>query len=340
MTEASPVPGATSAPAEDPSAPSAPGPDAQAVAAACYRLLLGREPENAAVVAANARFPSYEALLANFLTSEEHVRRAPPHFAGLTGATAPRIDVDVTPDALAAMFERIRAEWSGLGEVDPYWSVLTDESYRGQAIGESQLRSFYESGYATAGTIDAFADRCGVTVAADWDCLEFGCGVGRVTIPLARRFRRVIAVDVSAGNLELCRRALAGEGLENVETRLIASPQDVAALPGYDFLFSTIVFQHNPPPVQRYLLEVLLSKIATPGGYLFQVPTHTQGYRFEAEEYLRTPPAGMEMHSLPMAHVMRLLAARGLPPLEVLMDAWTGLYGSHTFFGVGGATAG
>jgi len=309
------------------------------VAVACYRLLLGREPENAAVVAANARASSYEALLANFLASEEHVRRAPPHFTSLAAAPAPRIDVDVAPTALAAMFERIRAEWSNLGDVDPYWSVLTDETYRGQAIGEAERRAFYESGHAAAATIDAFADRCDVAVSRDWDCLEFGCGVGRVTIPLARRFRRVIAVDVSAGNLELCRRALAREGVANVETRLIASPQDVADLPGFDFLFSTIVFQHNPPPVQRRLLDDLLSKVSRPGGYLFQVPTHTPGYRFDAEAYLATAAAGMEMHSLPMAHIMRLLAAHGMPPLEVLMDAWTGLYGSHTFFGVSETTA-
>jgi len=322
---------------DDHPAPPRPGLDAAAVARACYRQLLGREPENDQVVEANAALPTYDALLAAFTTSDEYIRRSPPHTHGLYAAPRPPIDVRVSPQTLDAMFQRIRTEWSRLGEADPYWSVLTDEAYRGRDVDEADLAAFYASGAETAALIDTFAARSGVAVDPDGVCLEFGCGVGRVTLALARRFRKVIAVDVSAGNLALCRRALAAAGAENVETILIAAPEDVASLPGFDFLFSTIVFQHNPPPVQHHLLDILLSKIARPGGFLFQTPTHTPGYAFDAEAYLASPPDGMEMHCLPMPEVLRLISRHGLAPLEVIMDAWTGLYGSHTFFGVDAA---
>ena len=46
---------------------------------ACYRLLLGREPENDEVVREKAALPSYDALLTAFLTCEEYLRRFPPH---------------------------------------------------------------------------------------------------------------------------------------------------------------------------------------------------------------------------------------------------------------------
>jgi hypothetical protein len=42
----------------------------------------------------------------------------------------------------------------------------------------------------------------------------------------------------------------------------------------------------------------------------------------------------MEMHCLPMAEIFRVFAEQRLTPLEVLLDGWTGLYGSHSFFGV------
>ena len=57
-------------------------------------------------------------------------------------------------------------------------------------------------------------------------------------------------------------------------------------------------------------------------------------YRFDAKAYLAKAPTGMEMHNVPMAEVIRLIGKHGGVLHEVLMDYWTGLYGSHTFFGV------
>jgi hypothetical protein len=40
------------------------------------------------------------------------------------------------------------------------------------------------------------------------------------------------------------------------------------------------------------------------------------------------------MHCLPMHEILRLIEKHRLSIREVLMDLWTGNYGSHTFFGV------
>jgi hypothetical protein len=50
-------------------------PLAAEVVEACYRVLLGREPENAQIVREKASFPSYEDLLESFLASEEFAAR-------------------------------------------------------------------------------------------------------------------------------------------------------------------------------------------------------------------------------------------------------------------------
>ena len=42
----------------------------------------------------------------------------------------------------------------------------------------------------------------------------------------------------------------------------------------------------------------------------------------------------MDVHSLPMHEVLRLIEKHGLSIREVAIDGWTGRYGSHTFFGV------
>ncbi len=301
--------------------------------AACYRVLLGRNPENEGVLREKT-LQTYDQLLETFINCEEYINRA-PNQTKIQYMTAPsEIEVRVEAAELAEMFERIRIEWSELGDTDPYWSVLTEDAFRKNAISPEATAEFYATGSEAARTIDIVARRCGTVVAPSGVCLEFGCGVGRVTSHLARRFRQVIAVDISPSNLALCEKNLRDNDISNVETILIKSPDEVKALPGFDFLNSTIVFQHNPPPVQRYLLSTLLSKLSRGGSFLFQIPTQLPGYRFRISEYLASRARGMEMHCLPMAEIFRVFAEQRLTPLEVLLDGWTGLYGSHSFFGV------
>jgi SAM-dependent methyltransferase len=301
---------------------------------ACYRVLLGRESENEAVVQASTRLPSYEALLAGFIECEEFHQRFPREGFRSVYLQAPRtVDVDVAEADLQAMFERIRGEWSKLGEEDPYWSVLTHEAYRGETLAPGEARSFFETGEEVDRIIDAFAARAAVETPRG-RCVEFGAGVGRMTGPLAKRFEQVVAVDISPGNLKICEQVMARQGAKNVTPLLLRSPADVRSIPEYDFLFSTIVFQHNPPPVQVFLLDVLLSKLRPGGAFLFQAPTHTPGYAFDAKAYLASAPTVLEMHDVPMAEIVKLVAKHGAVLHEVLMDHWTGLYGSHTFFGM------
>jgi len=42
--------------------------------------------------------------------------------------------------------------------------------------------------------------------------MDFGCGVGRLTLALAKNFRQVEAVDVSASHLAVAREAIARSG--------------------------------------------------------------------------------------------------------------------------------
>ena len=163
--------------------------------------------------------------------------------------------------------------------------------------------------------------------------LEFGCGTGRITPALAGAFETVTAVDVSSGHLALCQEALLRRGVNNVSCFHLDSLPALASLLTCSFLLSTIVLQHNPPPLIAYLLDWLLSKVEPGGAALFQVPTHTPGYEFDVNKYLASPaPKDFEMHCIPMHHVFALLHRHGFAPREVIMDTWTGMPGSHTFF--------
>jgi SAM-dependent methyltransferase len=209
--------------------------------------------------------------------------------------------------------------------------VVTNEKFRRESFAAYE-EEFYRSGQHVASLIDLFATRNHATVPRD-HVLELGCGTGRVTVALSENFTSVTAVDISSGHLKVCREALEKRKKTNVELRQLTCPADATDLPQCSLLLSTIVLQHNPPPLIVFLLDTLLAKVRPGGAALFQLPTHTPGYQFDLGKYLASKkPRDFEMHCLPMHQVFALLHRHGFVPLEVIMDTWTGMPGSHTFF--------
>lgn len=303
---------------------------------ACYRALLGREPENAAVVADKIRrIGSPEALIREMIDSPEF-RRTHSYFeandAYFRNPPA-AIDVDMTPGQQAALFSRLQEQWRRLGESEPFWSVCTHDAYRADRLDAAALARFYETGAENALAIDRCYERVRIA-RPQGTCLELGCGVGRVTKHLAARFQRVIGLDISPGNLRACQALAASESLDHIDCMLLRTLPELNDLPELDFFYSLIVLQHNPPPIQKYILEAILPKIRPGGGFLFQTQIFDENYRFDIESYLRSDVGEMDMHCLPMAEVSRLIDKAGLQILEVVEDGRSGRAGSYAFFGI------
>ena len=56
--------------------------------------------------------------------------------------------------------------------------------------------------------------------------LEFGCGEGRLTVPIAREAAHVVAFDVDGGAVERAQRSLPAELAERVDYR-VASGKEI-----------------------------------------------------------------------------------------------------------------
>jgi SAM-dependent methyltransferase len=93
--------------------------------------------------------------------------------------------------------------------------------------------------------------------------LDLGCGLGRLTRPLARRAARVVALDVSA---EMLARAQAlNAHLDNVDW----IQGDGRTLPdvSVDVAVSFVVFQHLPDPALALGYVRELGRVLAPGGW-------------------------------------------------------------------------
>ena len=252
---------------------------------ACYRLLLGREPENEEVVQAKlAGNRTIADILEEFLSSEEYILRGESNIKVIDKTYCLphcQIETDPSPNQLAPLFERIRRQWSELGDVEPYWSVLTSEQFKMNNIDGNEAE-FYRLGEDLANLINIFSERNSLPVPSGV-CLELGCGVGRVTLHLAKMFEKVVGLDVSSGNLKIASNNIQKSAIVNVDLIKLSTIEDFDKIPNFDFLYSIIVLQHNPPPIQKMILDKLFAKMNAGGGCLFQIPTELPNYRFDAE---------------------------------------------------------
>ncbi|HEX6884893.1 MAG TPA: class I SAM-dependent methyltransferase [Planctomycetota bacterium] len=292
-----------------------------------YRTILLREPDSEEALARfAAAHPTPQALRDALLRSAE--ARAQPGFPVLHTMTSDEppqvVQVAVAPAERAELFRRVQAVWRALGETRPHWSVITHDEYGPENIARTE-EAFYASGEHNVATLLRTLARNGIDPARLRTVMDFGCGVGRLSVALARRFERVLSVDVSASHLTVAREALARRGITNATTHQLETIEGLAGLPRCDLVYSLMVLQHNPPPVIHALLAGLLERLAPGGLAVIQLPTRLpDSYRFEVGAYLAGGGAGMEMHPLPQPEVFALARAAGVVVLEVLEDGWTG----------------
>jgi len=162
------------------------------------------------------------------------------------------------------MKDRSADDWEELARREPYFAVLTDEGFLGVEGNAAATAEFFRTGEEDiTSLLAAVRELLGRDLPLD-NALDYGCGVGRLTIPLARRARHVTGCDVAPTMLTLAAQNSAQAGLDN--TTFVAA-SELAALPAasFDFIVSLLVFQHIPPAAGSAILRTLFSLLA-PGG--------------------------------------------------------------------------
>jgi 2-polyprenyl-3-methyl-5-hydroxy-6-metoxy-1,4-benzoquinol methylase len=165
------------------------------------------------------------------------------------------------------------SNWTALGEADPMWVVLTDPTKKNNRWTEKE---FFTTGQAQIEEVFNHLRAAGISPATG-KALDFGCGVGRLTQALARRFSSVDGVDISASMLRHAEKF--NRFPDRVKYHLNVRP-DLATFPAehYDFICSLISLQHTPCQFQRgYLTDFL--RLLKPGGSAYFQTIHARGWR-------------------------------------------------------------
>jgi 2-polyprenyl-3-methyl-5-hydroxy-6-metoxy-1,4-benzoquinol methylase len=159
-----------------------------------------------------------------------------------------------------------RARWDRLAR-DPYYAVINDEINR-----DNRLTSDTKAAFAESGVRDVAETLVDIRRWIDPDfhaarAIDFGCGVGRLTIPLARACDHVTGIDISEAMLDEARKNCAEAGVRNTifatSAQFFAMPPEADAT--FDLVHAFIVFQHIPPKAGMWLADSLIRRLR-PGG--------------------------------------------------------------------------
>jgi SAM-dependent methyltransferase len=157
--------------------------------------------------------------------------------------------------------EKLKDDWEALARNDALGAILTDQTKSG---GKWQLDEFMATGESEVVTVMEHLRQIGHEPDFGGAALDFGCGVGRLTQALARRFASCTGVDISkemVSQAERLNKYPHCRYVVNAESRLPFRDGEFA------FIYCNIVLQHVPKRfAEEYLREFV--RILGAGGIL------------------------------------------------------------------------
>ena len=154
--------------------------------------------------------------------------------------------------------------WRKFGELDPYFGVITNPKFERKNLNDESLNEFFRGGEEYVEELFETL-RCHSSVTrSPLRALEYGCGVGRIMVPMAKRCGHVTGVDISEGMLKEAEKNCSARYISNV-TFVQAEDAFSSVSGSFDLVHSFIVFQHIPPLRGIKILSRLIDLLTADG---------------------------------------------------------------------------
>jgi ubiquinone/menaquinone biosynthesis C-methylase UbiE len=165
----------------------------------------------------------------------------------------------------------LRKHWDLFASRDPLWAILTHPDRKGSRW---DTREFFETGVWEIGRSLEQVTALHPSL-RKLRALDFGCGVGRLTQPLAQHFEQAYGVDISPSMIQQAndynQRGARCQYVLNERSDLHVFPDQ-----HFDFIYSNITLQHMPPRYSRRYIAEFMRVLAPGGALLFQLPSEAR----------------------------------------------------------------
>lgn len=159
--------------------------------------------------------------------------------------------------------------WEELAQQDPFWAVLSNDEKKN---GKWNLQEFLETGESDVHRYHSLMRTHLEAPVRFGHLMDFGCGLGRLTLAWSRRCEQVTGVDVSSSMVAKAARIL--QQTPNASVVVNSSGNLQQFRDGmFDAVTSHICLQHIPPAyISKYIEE--FGRVCRVGGIVaFQLPS-------------------------------------------------------------------
>lgn len=239
-------------------------------------------------------------------------------------------------------------DWQHIARTHPYYGVLRDSAFRESQLSDEQRAIFFDSGQSH---VNMVLNQCTRFFGDDWlkgSALDFGCGVGRLTVPLSRHFTQVVGLDVAPAMLNEAQRSARCLEVQNVRWLLADDALSAIDPMHFDFMLSFIVFQHIPEARGQKILKRLLQRLAPGGIGVFhfkyaQVHPASRIYAFLSHQLpggrflvnlLRGKPLHephMQMNAYNLNHLLQTIQSEGIHEIHMRLGDHGGHWGAEIY---------
>ena len=210
-------------------------------------------------------------------------------------------------------FTQLQETWKNFGNIEPHWSVLTQEHYKLHHIKNTE-NDFYNTGKRDIEIFESILKKHNSTF-ENKVVLDFGCGVGRLTSSCSEIASKVYGMDISEPHLEIAQKSV-----PNADFFLVGDYRNLPKIPKKpDIVFSVIVLQHTRPDlIVRYVIS-LLKTLNTDGIALLHIPYNIIGYI-----PITSQTNVMEMHFVPKIQIKNIVKKLNCTVLEEIETNYCG----------------
>ncbi|MFN2500770.1 MAG: class I SAM-dependent methyltransferase [Pyrinomonadaceae bacterium] len=231
--------------------------------------------------------------------------------------------------------------WESYGVEDAYFAVATFEKYRDSELDDAARAEFFESGRQHVEEIwSEFESRFNMQLRPR-RALDYGCGVGRILLPMAGKCGTVTGIDISDAMLAETGRNLNAQRIENVRLSNVDEFM-MADHERFDLIHSYIVLQHMHPNEGDKITEKMLGRLE-PGGvgmlhFTFKAPLSFRTLRAKIyrdvpglHRLLRGSDRLIPLYGYDRDHVVELLGSNGCTDI-FMKPTDHGMQGAMIFF--------